>query len=162
MRCSQCRALLHHSKFDDNMKDNWVSVEDDAPAVVCINCLRGHCHDKRQEISKLHCDQCARRGDDIPTDWPEGAFFADDVSNWRLHKTPLKCAACKLEAGEIATEILIQLCQRCEKSVELKGPYTASVQFWCANFLKAARQCTKELASSRIVGNVLIASIPNV
>ena len=47
MRCSKCRALLHHSKFDDNMKDNWVNVEDDAPAVVCINCVRGHCHDKR-------------------------------------------------------------------------------------------------------------------
>ena len=70
----------------------------------------------------MHCDQCARRGDDVPTDWPEGAFFTEDVSNWRVHKTPLKCAACKLDAGEIATEILTQLCQRCEKTVELKGP----------------------------------------
>ena len=111
MRCSECRALLHHSKFDDNMKDNWVSVEDDAPAVVCINCLRGHCHDKREEVTKLHCDQCANRGDDVPTDWPEGAFFAEDVSNWRLNKTLLKCAACKLEAGEKTTEVLTQVCQ---------------------------------------------------
>ena len=53
MRCSECRALLHHSKFDDNMKDNWVSVEDDAPAVVCINCLRGHCHDRREEVTQI-------------------------------------------------------------------------------------------------------------
>ena len=51
MRCSKCRALLHHSKFDENMKDNWVSVADDARAVVCINCLRGHYHHKRQQIS---------------------------------------------------------------------------------------------------------------
>ena len=28
MRCSECRALLHHSKFDETMKDNWTSVED--------------------------------------------------------------------------------------------------------------------------------------
>ena len=122
MRCSKCRALLHHSKFDDNMKNNWVSVEDDAPAVVCINCIRGHCHDKRMDVSKLHCDPCARRGEDVPTDWPEGAFFEEDVSNWRLHKTLLKCAACKLEAGDIATKTLTQVCQRCEKSIELKGP----------------------------------------
>ena len=122
MRCSKCRALLHHSKFDEKMKDNWISVKEEAPAVVCINCQRGHCNDKRQDISQLHCDHCARRGDDVPTDWPEGAFFADDVSNWRLHKTPLKCAACKLEAGEIATKVLSQVCQKCEKSVEFKGP----------------------------------------
>ena len=31
-----------------------------------------------RKVSKLHCDQCARREDDVPTDWPEtcptGAF----------------------------------------------------------------------------------------
>ena len=122
MRCSKCKALLHHSKFDETMKDNWISVEDDAPAVVCINCLRGHCHDKREEVTKLQCDQCANRGDDVPTEWPEGAFFAEDVSNWRLNKTLLKCAACKLEAGEKTTEVLTQVCQKCDKSIEFKGP----------------------------------------
>ena len=122
MRCSKCRALLHHSKFDETMKDNWISVEDDAPAVVCINCLRGHCHDKREEVTKLQCDQCATRGDDVPTEWPEGAFFAEDVSNWRLNKTLLKCAACKLEAGEITTKVLTQVCHKCDNSIEFKGP----------------------------------------
>ena len=81
MRCSQCRGLLHHSKFDEDMKNNWMSVEDEAPAVVCINCLRGHCHDKREDVTKFQCDQCASRGDDVPTEWPESAFFTDDVSN---------------------------------------------------------------------------------
>ena len=33
-----------------------------------------------RKVSKLHCDHCARREDDVPTDWPEGAFFAQDVS----------------------------------------------------------------------------------
>ena len=33
-----------------------------------------------RKVFKLHCDQCARREDDVPTDWPEGAFFAQDVS----------------------------------------------------------------------------------
>ena len=122
MRCSKCRELLHHSKFDDEMKDNWVSVADDAPAVVCINCKRGHGKDKRQDVHKVHCDHCAQRGNDVPTDWPEGAFFTEDISNWRLHKTPLKCAACKLDAGEIETELLIQVCHTCEESVEFKGP----------------------------------------
>ena len=122
IRCSKCRTLAHHSKFSSTMQDNWVSVADDAPSVICINCERGHCHDKRSEITKLHCDQCSKREGDVPTDWPEGAFFAEDVSNWRLHKTPLKCAACKLEAGQVTSEMENQVCFQCEQTIEMTGP----------------------------------------
>ena len=55
------------------------------PIVRCF--ARSWQHYIRQDVSKLHCDQCAQRGDDVPTDWPEGAFFAEDMSNWRLNKT---------------------------------------------------------------------------
>ena len=47
---------------------------------------------------------------------------------WKLHKTPLRCAACKLEADLSAQRSSTKTCASCKKDVPLKGPPEVGVQ----------------------------------
>ena len=83
--------------------------------------LPGHCHEKRDEITELQCAFCHRDGD-VRSAWPESAFQEEDVMEWRLHKTPLKCAACKFEGDLSKKSTSMKACVSCAREVPLRGP----------------------------------------
>ena len=98
MHCAKCEETLHRDYFDTEMQDHWINVKGDAPDSVCKKCVRGHANEKRVEIEFLICDYCDR-ADGVGNKWPARAFLEEDLTEWRLHQTPLKCAACRLEAA---------------------------------------------------------------
>ena len=89
---------------------------------ICLDCSRGHWQEKRDDIEFLQCDYC-NRADGVPSSWPASAFVDADLLQWRLHKTPLKCRACTIEATTSSEEPLQQeVCAGCQLRMPVRGP----------------------------------------
>ena len=39
--CATCQETMHHSRFDDEMKQNWLDVTGEAPESICTKCVKG-------------------------------------------------------------------------------------------------------------------------
>ena len=118
VQCDQCTGWDIYTRFDDDMVDRWLGKDG---KVVCKRCLRGHHHEKRIDIQTLECESCRQR-DGVPKKWPINCFLDDDLAVFRVHKTLLKCAACKFEEGSNSEKKVVQKCNTCLRDVPLRGP----------------------------------------
>ena len=118
VHCDRCSEWDCYTRFDDDMVNKWLGLDGE---VVCKKCLRGHHHEKRIDIKKYECIPCKRR-ENKPQTWPSNCFLDEDLAESRAHKTPLTCAACKLEQSSTFEKIASQKCSSCLRDVPLLGP----------------------------------------
>ena len=122
MRCAQCEKTIHHSGFAQEMQNRFIDMVADDPESICKECERGHCHEKREDVEFYRCNYCDRE-DGVPSKWPGSAFSEARLLDWQLHSTPLKCAACVVEASRQGDDSHpLQPCFRCQRPIKMEGP----------------------------------------